>query len=205
MLFTINCMDLLCEKQKIKIISDSGLDYLDVDGYIKKASGNKLTIALSLNQKNDFSDFETGYELNAKVYTPRGIVIFNSEVIKIMSAKEMEISYNEETAKIEDIRQTPRYKTNCPVTIFRPLLGNIDTNLLDISVRGLRFYSKISLDVNSEFEIMLYLSDTIGKIILTGKVLDKTGLPDGVHRMLIEKISYADRQKLVDYCLSLAE
>ena len=52
---------------------------------------------------------------------------------------------------------------------------------------------------------MLYLSDTIGKIILTGKVLDKTGLPNGIHRMLIEKISYTDRQKLVDYCLSLAK
>ena len=56
----------------------------------------------------------------------------------------------------------------------------------------------------SEFEIMLYLSDTVGKILLTGKVLDKTGLPDGVHRMIIEKISYNDRQKLIDYCMSLA-
>ncbi len=52
---------------------------------------------------------------------------------------------------------------------------------------------------------MLNLSDTIGKIILTGRVLDKNGLPEGVHRMIIENISYSDRQKLVDYCMSLAK
>ena len=59
--------------------------------------------------------------------------------------------------------------------------------------------------VNSEFELMLNLSESVGKIILTGKILDKTGLPSGIHRMVIEKISNLDRQKLVDYCMSLAK
>lgn len=198
-------MNLLNEKQKTKVVSDSGLGYLDVDCFIKKKFNNKIILSLTANQKNDFKDFEKGYDLNVKVYTPKGLVIFDSEVLNVMSDVDMEISYNEKNVKVEDIRKTPRYQSNCPITIFRPLQGNIDTNLIDISVRGLRFFSDVSLDVNSEFEIMLYLSDTIGKIILTGKVLDKTGLPDGVHRMLIEKISYADRQKLVDYCLSLAK
>ena len=126
-------------------------------------------------------------------------------MIKVLSDKEMEISFDENNVKVEDVRQNPRYQTDCPITIFRPLQDNIETKLIDISVRGLRFYSEIPLDVNSEFEIMLYLSDTIGKIILTGKILDKTGLPEGVHRMLIEQISYIDRQKLVDYCMSLTK
>ncbi|MCD8378651.1 MAG: PilZ domain-containing protein [Candidatus Gastranaerophilales bacterium] len=198
-------MNLLGEKQKTKVISDSGSDNLDVDCYIKKKLTHKLIVALSTGQKNDFNDFEKGYKLLVKVYTPGGIVIFNSEVTKLISSSEMEILYNAENTKVEDIRITPRYNSNCPITIFRPLMGNIETNLIDISIRGLRFYSEIPLDVNSEFEIMLYLSDTIGRIILTGKVLDKTGLPEGVHRMIIEKISFADRQKLTDYCLSLAE
>ena len=126
-------------------------------------------------------------------------------VLKIVSKDEIEISYNETETKVEDVRQNPRYKSNCPVTIFRALEGNIESHLIDISVRGLRFYSQVPLDVNSEYEIMLNLSESVGKIILTGRVLDKTGLPDGVHRMLIEDISYTDRQKLVDYCMSLAK
>ena len=117
----------------------------------------------------------------------------------------MEISYDEQKAKIEDIRQNPRYQSDCPITIFRPLQGNIESNLIDISVRGLRFFSPEDLEADSVFEIMLYLSDTIGKIILTGRVLDKAGLPEGVHRMIIEEISYSDRQKLVDFCMSLAK
>ena len=197
-------MNLLAEKQKTRIISESGLDTLDIDCFIKKISGSKIILSTSAIQKTDFSEFMNGYELNVKVFTPKGIVIFNSSVSKLISSKEMEITYNEKNVKVEDTRQNPRYNANCPIIIFRPLQSNIESHLIDISVRGLRFYSEIPLDVNSTFEIMLCLSDTIGKIMLTGRVLDKTGLPDGVHRMIIEKISYSDRQKLVDYCMSLA-
>ena len=69
---------------------------------------------------------------------------------------------------------------------------------------GLRFFSETSLDVNSEYEIMLNLSGSVGKILLIGKILDKTGLAEGVHRMVIVEISNSDRQKLVNYCMSLA-
>ena len=198
-------MNLLAEKQKTKIVSESGIDTLDVDCYIKRYSDDRIVLAVSPVQKTDFSDFEQGYTLDVKVYTPNGILIFSSKVLKRVSSKELEISFDETKTKLENTRQNPRYQSDCPITIFRPLQGNIDSHLIDISVRGLRFYSEIPLDVNSEFEIMLNLSDTIGKIILTGRVLDKTGLPEGVHRMIIEKISYSDRQKLLDYCMSLAK
>ena len=198
-------MNLLGEKQKTKITSESGFDTLDVDCVIKKCSGSKLTLTLSQNQKSDFSDFEQGFDLDVKVFTPKGIVIFKSEILKILSKTEVEISYNENIVKVEDTRQNPRYQSDCPITVFRPLEGNIESHLIDISVRGLRFYSPVPLNVNSEYEIMLNLSETTGKIILTGRVLDKNGLPEGVHRMIIENISYSDRQKLVDYCMSLAK
>ena len=198
-------MSLVAEKQKTKIVSESGFDPLESDCYIKKLNGNRIILSVALTGKSDFLDYEDGYELDVKVYTPKGIVIFSSEVLKVLSKNEMEISYSEREAKVEDIRQNPRYQVDCPITIFRPLQGNIEGKLIDLSVRGLRFFSEISLDVNSEFEIMLYLSDTIGKIIFTGRVLDKSGLPDGVHRMIIENISYTDRQKLVDFCMSLTK
>ncbi len=198
-------MKFLAEKQKTKIVSDSGIDRLDIDCFVKKVFVDKIILGISPVLKTDFSDFQVGYDLEVKIYTPKGILIFNSEVLNILSSKELEISYDESETKLENTRQNPRYQSECPITIFRPLQGNIETHLIDISVRGLRFYSKVPLDVDSEFEIMLYLSDTIGKIILTGRILDKTGLPEGVHRMMIEDISYTDRQKLVDYCMSLAK
>ena len=198
-------MNLLAEKQKTIITSDSGIDTLDVDCYVKKFTADKITLGVSQIQKNDFSEFENGFVLSVKIFTPKGILIFDSKILKIISAKEVEISHDEKNTKLENTRQNPRFQTDCPITIFRPLQGNIESKLIDISVRGLRFYSEVPLDVNAEFEIRLYLSDTIGKIILTGRILDKTGLPEGVHRMIIEKISYSDRQKLVDYCMSLAK
>ena len=198
-------MELFSEKQKTKILSSSGLDNLDVDCFISKVFSNKLIISVLPMQKVDFSEFSEGYNLEVKIYTPNGIAIFTSNVSKKISSKEIEIIYDKNDIKIENIRQNPRYQANCPLTVFRPLRGNVEGHLIDISVRGLRFFSNTPLEVDSTFEIMLSLSDTIGKIIFTGKILDKTGLPEGVHRMLIEEISYLDRQKLTDFCMSLAK
>lgn len=198
-------MNLINEKQRTNISSESGFESLNVDCFVKQFSEADIILQVFPNQKTDFSEFEVGYEVDVKVFTPKGIVIFQSKVVKVISDKELEIYYDENSTKVEDTRKNPRYSANCPVTIFRPLLGNIDAKLMDISVRGIRFYSKVELESNSVFEIMLYLSDSIGKILLTGRILDKEGLPEGVHRMIIEEISYTDRQKLIDFCMSLAK
>lgn len=197
-------MTLLNERQKTKVIFDSDFETVDIDCFIKNFSAKLITLAVLPNQKFSFEELAPDSKLIVKIFTPKGILIFSSNVQKIISNSEIVVLNKELEGKLEDIRSTPRYQANCPITIFRPLLGNIEAQLVDISVRGLRFFSEISLDVNSEFEILLNLSDTVGKIILTGRVLDKIGLPDGIHRMVIEKISNSDRQKLVDYCMSLA-
>lgn len=197
-------MTLLNERQKTKVIFESDFETVDIDCFIKNFSAKVINLVTLPNQKFSFEDLTPSSELIVKIFTPKGILIFASNVQKLVSSSEITIVNNENEAKLEDIRSTPRYEARCPITVFRPLLGNVEAQLVDISVRGLRFFSEISLDVNSEFEILLNLSDTVGKIILTGRVLDKVGLPDGIHRMVIEKISNADRQKLVDYCMSLA-
>ena len=198
-------MSLIAEKQKTRVVTESGFDRLEVDCFIKKFGSNKILLTAPPASKVDFSEFEENYDLDVKIYTPKGIAIFSSKVLKVLSQKEIEITYSENNIKLEDVRQNPRYQVDCPITVFRPLQGNIESKLIDISVRGIRFYSDISLNVNSEYEIMLYLSDTVGKIIFTGRILDKAGLPEGVHRAIIEDISYSDRQKLIDYCMSLAK
>ena len=78
-------MNLLGEKQKTKIVSESGFDTLDADCQIKKFSTTKLVLQLSPNQKNDFTDFNVGYELDVKVFTTKGILIFKSSVLKFNS------------------------------------------------------------------------------------------------------------------------
>ena len=198
-------MDLFGEKQKTKIFLDLGFETNEADCFIKKISSDKIVLQVFPNSDKDFAPFKQGNEIDVKIFTPKGIAIFKSIITGKLSDKELEIKVDEKKIKVEDTRQNPRYNAKRPLTVFRPLKGNIDGELIDISVRGLRFFCETSLEENSEFEIMLYLSETIGKIIFTGRILDKTGLPDGVHRMIIEDISYDDRQKLVDFCMSLAK
>ena len=109
------------------------------------------------------------------------------------SSEESSEESEAQTLSVEDMEYYTRFKGQ-----------NISINVYNWGEYISTGAEKGTLDVNSEFEIMLNLSDTVGKIMLTGKVLNKEGLPDGIHRMVIEKISNSDRQKLVDYCMSLA-
>ena len=197
-------MSLLNVRQKTKLIFNSDFERVETDCFIKNFTQKSLTLSLLPNQENNFDEINQKTQILVKIFTTRGILIFTSQAEKLISSKEIIITNKESEGKLEDIRSTPRYQATCPITIFRPLLGNAEGKLIDISVMGLRFFSETSLDVNSEYEIMLNLSGSIGKILLTGKVLDKTGLAEGVHRMVIVEISNSDRQKLVNYCMSLA-
>ena len=101
---------------------------------------------------------------------------------------------------IENRRRIKRYSANCDLIIFRPLLGNIETQIIDISTRGLRYYSDIPLESGSIFDCKLSLKPTDKKILFKGRIADNKGLPAGVYRMVIHKIAYKDKQTLLDYC-----
>lgn len=198
-------MALLNEKQKVKIIFETEFETVDVDCFIKSFSSKNITLSTFPNGKTGFEDLTEKTKVLVKVFTSKGLLIFDSCAQKIISDTSIVIENNESSVKPQNMRENPRYSASCPITIFRPLKGNIEAQLVDISIKGLRFFSTVSLEKNSKYEIMLNLSQSVGKIILTGKILDKEGLPEGIHRMVIEKISNSDRQKLVEYCMSLAQ
>ena len=113
--------------------------------------------------------------------------------------------YDKDAIRIENRRRIKRYSANCDLVIFRPLLGNIDTKIIDISTSGLRYYSDVPLEAGSEYDCKLILRPTEAKILFKGKILDNKGLPAGVYRMFINKISYKEKQMLLDYCETILQ
>ena len=87
-------MDILGEKQKTKIIADLGFEEVEADCFIKKITSDRIVLQTFPNQKTDFSEFNKDCKLEVKVFTPKGIVIFRSNIVQKISDKELEILFD---------------------------------------------------------------------------------------------------------------
>lgn len=193
-------MGLFQENQKAKIIFEADDKVVEMDCYIEKIYYDRLKLKLPKAANRYTPYLKTGNKLTLNVFSHAGVIVQDSIILNSPLEKDFIIEYDMDAVKIENRRRKKRYSANCDLIIFRPLLGNIETQLIDLSTSGLRYYSDIPLEAGSEFDCKLILKPTDAKILFKGRILDNKGLPAGVYRMFINKIAYKDKQRLLDYC-----
>lgn len=193
-------MGLFQDNQKAKIIFEADDKVVEMDCYIEKIYYDRLKLKLPKAADRYIPYLKTGNRLTLNVFSHAGVISQDSIILTSPLEKAFTIEYDVDSVKINNRRRKKRYLTNCDLIIFRPLLGNIETQLIDLSTSGLRYYSDIPLDAGAEFDCKLILKPTDAKILFKGRVLDNKGLPAGVYRMYINKIAYKDKQVLLDYC-----
>ena len=193
-------MGLFQENQKAKIIFEANDKIVEIDCYIEKIYYDRLKLELPKAASRYTPYLKTGKYLTINVFSRIGVLIQDSIVLTSPLEREFTVEYDKDAIRIENRRRIKRYSANCDLVIFRPLLGNIDTKIIDISTSGLRYYSDVPLEAGSEYDFKLILRPTEAKILFKGKILDNKGLPAGVYRMFINKISYKEKQMLLVYC-----
>ncbi len=193
-------MALFQENQKAKIIFEADNKIIEMDCYIEKIYYDRLKINLPKAAERYNQYLQTGTKLTINVFSHLGILEQESIVLTSPTEKEFTIEYDSENININNRRRIKRYSASCDLIIFRPLLGNVETQIIDISTRGLRYYSDVPLEAGSIFDCKLLLKPTNKKILFKGQVKDNKGLPAGVYRMVIHKIAYKDKQVLLDFC-----
>lgn len=193
-------MGLFQENQKAKIIFEADDKVVEMDCYIEKIYYDRLKLKLPKAASRYTPYLKTGNILTLNVFSHAGVLVQDSIILSSPMEKDFTIEYDMDTIRIENRRRKKRYSSNCDLIIFRPLLGNIETRLIDLSVSGLRYYSDIPLETGSEYDCKLMLKPTEAKILFKGKILDNKGLPAGVYRMYINRIAYKDKQILLEYC-----
>lgn len=198
-------MGLFQENQKAKIIFEADDKVVEMDCYIEKIYYDRLKLSLpkAANRYNPY--LKTGNKIVINVFSHVGILIQDSIILTSPQEKEFTVEYDMDAVRIENRRRIKRYSANCDLVIFRPLLGNIETQLIDLSTSGLKYYSDIPLEAGAEYDCKLMLRPTDAKILFKGKILDNKGLPAGVYRMYINKISYKEKQMLLDYCETILQ
>lgn len=193
-------MGLFQENQKAKIIFEADDKVVEMDCYIEKIYYDRIRLRLPKAANRYTPYLKTGNKITVNVFSHAGVLVQDSVILTSPLEKEFTVEYDMDAIRIENRRRIKRYSANCNLIIFRPLLGNIETQLIDLSTSGLRYYSDIPLEAGSEYDCKLMLKPTDAKILFKGKVLDNKGLPAGVYRMYINKIAYKDKQILLDYC-----
>lgn len=196
-------MSLFQENQKAKIIFGADNKIVEMDCYIEKIYYDRIKLGLPKAADRYTPYLKVGNDITINVFSHVGVVVQDSIILTSPLEKSFTIEYDMDAVRIENRRRNKRFSANCDIIIFRPLLGNIETQLIDISTRGLRYYSDIPLEAGSEYDCKVLLKPTDAKILFKGKVLDNKGLPMGVYRMLIYKIAYKDKYVLLDYCEKL--
>ena len=196
-------MGLFQENQKAKIIFEADNKIVEMDCYIEKIYYDRLKLGLPKAADRYTPYLKTGNSITINVFSHAGVLVQDSVILTSPLENAFTIEYDADEIRIENRRRTKRYSTNSDLIIFRPLLGNIETQMLDISTRGLRYYSDVPLEAGSEYACKAILKPTSQKILFKGKILDNKGLPAGVYRMIISKIAYKDKQILFDYCTTV--
>jgi len=192
-------MGLFQENQKAKIIFEADDKIVEMDCYIAKIYYDRLKMELPDSSNRYHNYLKSGTLIKFKIFSQVGIISQDSIVLTSPEEKDFTVEYDANSLDIQNRRHGKRYSANCNLVIFRPLLGNIETKLIDISARGLRYYSDIPLETGSIFDCKVTLTES-SKIMFKGKVLDNKGLPAGVYRMLIDRIAYKEKQILIEYC-----
>ena len=193
-------MGLFQENQKAKIIFEADNKIIEMDCYIEKIYYDRIRLGLPKAANRYSSYLKTGNKLKLNVFSHAGVLVQDSIILSSPMEKEFTIEYDIDSITIDNRRRIKRYSASCDLIIFRPLLGNIETNIIDISTRGLRYYSDIPLEAGSIYDCKLILKPTDKKILFKGQIKDNKGLPTGVYRMVIHKIAYKDKQILLDFC-----
>ena len=198
-------MGLFQENQKAKIIFEANDKIVEIDCYIEKIYYDRLKLELPKAASRYTPYLKTGKDLTINVFSRIGVLIQDSIVLTSPLEREFTVEYDKDAIRVENRRRIKRYSANCDLVIFRPLLGNIDTKIIDISTSELRYYSDVPLEAGSEYDCKLILRPTEAKILFKGKILDNKNLPVGVYRMFINKISYKEKQMLLDYCETILQ
>ena len=176
---------------------------VEMDCYIEKIFYDRLSLGLPKAADRYTPYLKTGNPITINVFSHAGVLIQDSIILTSPLEQSFTIEYDADSIRTENRRRTKRYSANCDLIIFRPLLGNIETQLIDISTRGLRYYSDVPVEAGSEYDCKVHLKPTSAKILFKGKILDNKGLPAGVYRMIITKIAYKDKQTLFEFCNSV--
>lgn len=184
------------EKVILTILDKNGKLY-DTESKIQAFYKDRIAVEKTEDILNHKECLEEGEDVNVKIFTPVGVILFNSIVLNSPLEDEFVVEYIETSPQVQR-REYARVPIVAKVLIERSE-ENIVTKTINISGGGLRFFYEGTFEKDEQVKVCLYLPD-LKMIKAKAKMIYNPNLPENNHVLNFEEIEETDRENIIKKC-----
>ncbi|MBQ3311647.1 PilZ domain-containing protein [bacterium] len=189
--------------EKAQIFFDGENDIeMELDCIIKNIFNDRLELEYPSDAPSTLKQYLCeGTPIDVKVFTPVGLVAFDSVVINSPEEESFVIEYAEDAAVIQR-RNYSRYslKTKLELESRKEVFV---ASTIDISGGGIKFFSSEDLEPEQAVKGKLYLRNFNTPAIFEGEILDNPSLQPDEYTLAFTNIDEKERDKIIKTCFDI--
>ncbi|MGN1125047.1 MAG: PilZ domain-containing protein [Candidatus Gastranaerophilaceae bacterium] len=189
------------QKAKIFFDGENGIE-MELDCIIKDIQNDRISLEYPEDAEPLKKYLEEGVPIDVKIFTPTGLVVFESVVIDSpLDGDDFIVEYIEDTVVVErrDYSRSP-LKTKLTLELNKEVFI---ASTIDISGGGIKFFSKEELDPEQNVKGKLYLRNYNEPIEFEGVILDNPSLQPDEYTLAFTNIQEKERDKVIKTCFAI--
>ena len=189
------------QKAKIFFDGENGIE-MELDCIIKDIQNDRISLEYPEDTEPLKKYLEEGVPIDVKIFTPTGLVVFESVVIDSpLDGDDFIVEYIEDTVVVErrDYSRSP-LKTKLTLELNKEVFI---ASTIDISGGGIKFFSKEELDPEQNVKGKLYLRNYNEPIEFEGVILDNPSLQPDEYTLAFTNIQEKERDKVIKTCFAI--
>ena len=188
------------EKATIFFDGENGIE-MDLDCIVKEPLKDQLVLEYPDDAETLKQYLEEGTPIDVKVYTPSGLLVFESTVLSAPDNDKFVIEYVEDAVVIQrrDYSRSP-LKTKLTLELSKEVFI---ASTIDISGGGIKFFSKEELEPEQVVRGKLYLRNFDTPAVFEAVILDNPSLQPDEYTLAFTNIDEKERDKIIKTCFDI--
>lgn len=195
-------MNDIAKNQKAKIFFDgeNGIE-MELDCIVKTIYDDRIELAYPEDAEPLKQYLEEGTPIDIKIFTPSGLMVFESMVINSPYDDEFVVEYVEDAVVIQrrDYSRSP-LKTKLTLELSKEVFI---ASTIDISGGGIKFCSKEELEPEQVVKGKLYLRNYDAPASFEAVILDNPSLQPDEYTLAFTNIDEKERDKIIKTCFAI--
>ena len=162
----------------------------------KEIEKDRLLLVVPKESPDFMNNFQEGAEVGVNIYSPSGILVFDSIIMESSIDSDFVIEFNGEYTKIQRRRFSRSY-LETKIIIERLTGQNLVTSTVDIGGASMKFVYDGEFRPNEWVNSRLYLPFQPASIRAAGTIIKKPHLLENEYILLFNQIREEDREKIL--------
>lgn len=188
------------QKAKIFFDGENGIE-MELDCIVKEIYEDRLVLDYPSDAETLKKYFEEGTPIDVKIFTPSGLMVFESIVINSPDEGDFVIEYVEDAVVVQrrNYSRSP-LKTKLTLELSKEVFI---ASTIDISGGGIKFCCKEDLEPEQIVKGKLYLRNFDTPAVFEAVILDNPSLQPDEYTLAFTKIDEKERDKIIKTCFAI--